>query len=124
MPAKSTRVRIGAEFARHRYTTIQSRGFDIMSLTTDWVSDTVQLGANSPSEQEVSFGEIRPETTPFLIGLLLDSIQRERASMTAFEENMNALRLSLIERKRAIDQQEDMLRDLSRAVMRERDKHR
>jgi len=93
-----------------------------MSLTTDWVSDTVQLGASSPSEREVLFGDIGPESTPFLISLLLDAIHREQASMTAIEEDMNALRLSLLERKRAIDQQEDMLRDLSRYVTRERDR--
>jgi len=94
----------------------------IMSLTTEWLSDTVQLGANRSTEREVSFGEIGPESTPFLIGLLLDSIQRERASMTSIEDNMNSLRLSLIERKRAIDQQEDMLRDLSRSVSKQNEK--
>ena len=53
---------------------------------------------------------------PFTIGLLLNATQRERESLEAFEESINTLRLSLEQRRRVIDQQEEILRDLSESL--------
>jgi len=54
---------------------------------------------------------------PFTISLLLDAAQKERESLDAIEKNMEALRLSLAQRRRVIDQQEEILRDLSQALI-------
>jgi uncharacterized coiled-coil protein SlyX len=62
---------------------------------------------------EAALGEANRGSSPFSIGLLLEATQKERESLDAIEESMEALRLSLAQRRRTIDQQEEALRDLS-----------
>ena len=84
-----------------------------MLTSTDAINEAVSLEADAAEGVEAALGEANRGSCPFTIGLLLDATQKERESLDAIEESMETLRLSLAQRRRAIDQQEEALRDLS-----------
>jgi hypothetical protein len=89
---------------------------------TDSINQAVTLEADAAEGVEAAVAESERSSRPFTIGLLLDAAQKERESLDAIEESMETLRLSLAQRRRAIDQQEEILRDLSLALIMERNR--
>ena len=84
------------------------------------MNEAAILEADAADEVEAALGEGSGDNSPFSIGLLLEAAQKERDSLDAIEESMETLRLSLAKRRRAIDQQEEILRDLSKFLTQER----
>lgn len=91
-----------------------------MGLTTDSINEAADLEAGAAEEVEAALAESDRGSSPFSIGLLLEAAQKERESLEAIEQSMETLRLSLAQRRRAIDQQEEILRDLSDSLTQER----
>lgn len=83
-----------------------------MSMNTDLINGAVRLKSRAAKEVEAAVQGNRDDV-PFAIELLLNATQRERESLHAIEESINTLRLSLEQRRRVIDQQDEILRDLS-----------
>jgi hypothetical protein len=93
---------------------------ELPMATTDSINEAATLEAYAADGVEAAVAEFDPGNRPFTIGLLLDAAQKERESLDAIEESMETLRLSLAQRRRAIDQQDEILRDLSEALSAER----
>src|SRR5437867_3571938 len=93
--------------------TLTISGVRFMEPITDSLVDAVTLEADAADGVEAALGETELGRSPFSIGLLLEAVRKERESLDAIEQGMETLRLSLAQRRRAIDQQEEMLRDLS-----------
>lgn len=91
-----------------------------MATSADELSKAASLETIAADQEEAAIGEGQPGGSPFSIGLLLDAAQKERESLDAIEESMEMIRLSLAKRRRAIDQQEEALRDLSESLGNER----
>jgi hypothetical protein len=87
-----------------------------MSLIVS-IDEAASLEACAAEEVAATAAEAERNDQPFTISLLLDAAQKERESLDAIEESMETLRLSLAQRRRVIDQQEEILRDLSQALM-------
>jgi hypothetical protein len=83
-----------------------------MSMNTYSINGAVRLESNAANEVEVAVVEGNRDV-PFSIDLLLNATQRERESLDAIEKCIDTLRLSLEQRRRVIDQQDEILRDLS-----------
>jgi hypothetical protein len=90
-----------------------------MGVTTE-MNEAATFEADAADGVEAALGEGSGDNSPFSIGLLLEATQKERDSLEAIEESMDTLRLSLAQRRRAIDQQEEILRDLSKFLSQER----
>lgn len=86
----------------------------------DSINEAAILEADAADGVEAALAESERSDRPFTIGLLLDAAQKERESLDAIEQSMETLRLSLAQRRRTIDQQEEILRDLSHALTMER----
>jgi hypothetical protein len=84
-----------------------------MSINTYSINGAVRLESNAANEVEVAVVEGNRGDVPFSIDLLLNATQRERESLDAIEKCIDTLRLSLEQRRRVIDQQDEILRDLS-----------
>ena len=84
------------------------------------INEATTLEADAAGGVEAAVAESERSDRPFTIGLLLDAAEKERESLDAIEESMEILRLSLAQRRRTIDQQEEILRDLSQALTVER----
>ena len=84
------------------------------------IDEAATLEADAADGVEAAVAEFERSERPFTIGLLLDATQKERESLDAIEESMEALRFALAQRRRAIDQQDEILRDLSQALTMER----
>jgi hypothetical protein len=91
-----------------------------MGLTTDSMNQAANLEAGAADGVEAALAEKDRGSQPFSIGLLLDAVEKERASLESIEQSMETLRLSLAQRRRTIDQQEEILRDLSECLRQER----
>ena len=87
---------------------------------TNQLDEAEILERRAADEVEAALAESERGDRPFTIGLLLDAAEKERESLDAIEEGLETVRLALGQRRRAIDQQEEILRDLSRALMKER----
>lgn len=87
-----------------------------MSMNTNSINDAMTLRSEAANEGEAGVVEGHRGNAPFTIELLLNATQRERESLEAFEEGINTLLLSLEQRRRVIDQQEEILRDLSQSL--------
>ena len=87
-----------------------------MSLTVS-VNEAPALKRDEVESVAPTAAESDTDDQPFTISLLLDASQKERESLDAIEKSMETLRLSLAQRRRVIDEQEEILRDLSKALM-------
>jgi hypothetical protein len=92
-----------------------------MGIATNSMSIAATLEGEAADHVEAALGEQQRGRFPFSIGLLLEAVEKERESLEAIEQRMEELRLALGQRRRAIDQQEEMLRDLSESLIQERD---
>jgi len=88
----------------------------IMLMSTNSINDAMTSRSAAANKGEAGVVEGHRGNAPFTIELLLNATQRERESLEDFEESINALRLSLEQRRRVIDQQEEILRDLSESL--------
>src|ERR1700741_3933520 len=88
--------------------------------SSNLINEAEDLEAGAADEVEAALAERDRGSSPFSIGLLLDAAQKERESLEAIEQRIEELRLSLDQRRRAIDQQEEILRDLSHSLIEER----
>ena len=84
-----------------------------MSTNTDTINAAVRLESKAANEVEASVVEGNRGDVPFTIELLLNATQHERESLDAIEESISTLRISLKQRRKVIDQQDEILRDLS-----------
>ncbi len=91
-----------------------------MGLTSDSINEAVELEAGAAEEVEAAVAESERDNSPFWIAMLLEAAQKERDSLAAIEKSLETLNLSLSERRRTIDQQEEILRDLSNSLIQER----
>jgi hypothetical protein len=91
-----------------------------MGTSMDSISEAAMLEADAAENVEAALSEWSRGSTPFSIGLLLDAADKERESLDAIEQSIETLRLSLAQRRRAIDQQEEILKDLSQFLTKER----
>ena len=87
-----------------------------MVTSPDELNKAARLETQAAEQVEAALGEGKRGSSPFSIGLLLEAAQKERESLDAIEESMEIIRLSLAQRRRAIDQQEEALRDLSESL--------
>ena len=79
-----------------------------MASTTD--SITFEL------ETDEDLSTLNYEAAPFSIGLLLDATERETKSLVVIEECMRDLESALKERRRSINEQRELLKDLAKAL--------
>ena len=84
-----------------------------MSISTE----ALTLEENAASDVEAAVSELNRDNSPFSIELLLGATEKERQSLDAIEEDLEALRSSLAQRRSAIDQQDEMLRDLAHSLL-------
>jgi hypothetical protein len=82
------------------------------------VAEALTLEENAAGDVEAAVSELTRDNAPFSIELLLEASEKERQSLDAIEEELEALRKSLAQRRTAIDQQDEMLRDLARSFIR------
>ena len=87
-----------------------------MAPTTDPITDAMTLEADSADGVEAAVGESRRGSSAFPISLLIEAVEKERESLDAIELAMDSLHLSLEQRRRAIYQQDEMLRELSNSL--------
>ena len=80
-------------------------------------TEAVTLEENAASNVEAAVSELNRDNSPFSIELLLGATEKERQSLDAIEEDLEALRSSLAQRRSAIDQQDQMLRDLAQSLV-------
>jgi len=80
-------------------------------------TEALTLEENAAQEVEAAVSELSRDNSPFSIELLLSATEKERQSLDAIEEELEALRGSLAQRRGAIDQQEEMLRDLAESLV-------
>jgi len=80
-------------------------------------TEAVTLEENAASNVEAAVSELNRDNSPFSIELLLGAAEKERQSLDAIEEELEALRSSLAQRRSAIDQQDQMLRDLAQSLV-------
>ncbi len=92
-----------------------------MATTSETIRDAAALEANAGDSVEAALAESARGRSPFSISLLLDAAQKERESLNTIEESLDTLRGSLLDRRRALDQQEEALRDLSETLIKERE---
>ena len=83
-----------------------------MGITTE----ALTLEESAADDVEAAVSELNRDNSPFSIELLLAATEKERQSLDAIEEGLEELRNSLAQRRSAIDQQEEMLRDLSQSL--------
>lgn len=88
--------------------------------STDSISNAAELEEGAADDVEAAMAESGRAGSPFSIGLLLDAAQKERESLDVIEQGLETLRHSLAQRRRVIDQQEEILRDLSISLTQER----
>ena len=88
--------------------------------SSDSINAAADLEAGAADHVEAASSEKDRGSSPFSVGLLLEATQKERESLEAIEQSIEILRLSLAHRRRAIDQQEEILRDLSDSLIQER----
>ena len=91
-----------------------------MGLTSDSINDAADLEAGAAEQVEAALAESDGMNSPFWISFLLEASQKERDSLDAIELSLETLRLSLAQRRRAIDQQEEIFRDFSNSLIQER----
>jgi len=87
-----------------------------MAPSTDPIKDATALESDAAAGVEAALGENGRSSSPFSISLLMEAVEKERDSLNAIELAIDSLRLSLEQRRRAIDQQEEMLRELSNSL--------
>lgn len=84
------------------------------------MKEALAIGAESIDEvsaARVEQGRGEPELS---IGLLLQSLTKERESLELFEQGIETLRQAVEDRRHALDQQEELLNEFSREVKQER----
>ena len=91
-----------------------------MATSSNAINDAATFESDAAEGVEAALAEGNRGRAPFSIQLLLEAAQKERQSLDAIEESMETLCLSLAQRRRAIDQQEEALRDLSEYLSQER----
>jgi hypothetical protein len=85
-------------------------------------TEALTLEEDAASDVEAAVSELSRDNSPFSIELLLAATEKERLSLDAIEEELDAVRNSLAQRRAAIDQQEEMLRDLAQYLMSSKEK--
>jgi hypothetical protein len=80
------------------------------------VSQAVSLEERAADDVEAAVSAMNRDNSPFSIGLLLDAAEKERESLDQIEADWETLRDSLAQRRSAIDQQQEMLRDLAHVL--------
>ena len=80
-------------------------------------NQALTLEENAAGRVEAAVSEMNRDNSPFSIELLLAATEKERQSLDAIEEELEAIRRSLAQRRGAIDQQEEMLRDLAQSLV-------
>ena len=80
-------------------------------------SEAIALEEHAAGNVEAAVSESNRDNSPFSIELLLAATEKERQSLDLIEEDLQLLRSSLAQRRTAIDQQDEMLRDLSQSLI-------
>jgi hypothetical protein len=76
------------------------------------VKEALEIGAESVSSVEAARAEQERGQPAGSAGLLLEAIDKERNSLDLFEQGITSLQVALQDRRQALDQQEEILRDL------------
>jgi hypothetical protein len=79
-----------------------------MGLTSDSISFEL--------ETDEGFSSGNREDLPFSISLLLDATERERQNLVLIEDCMRDLESALKERRKSINEQRALLKDLAKAL--------
>jgi hypothetical protein len=87
-------------------------------------TEALALEESAAGNVEAAVSELSRDNSPFSIELLLAASDKERRSLDAIEDVLEALRASLAQRRSAIDQQEEMLRDLAQSLVHTNGKRR
>jgi hypothetical protein len=80
-------------------------------------TEAITLEEDAAGDVEAAVSELSRDNSSFSIELLLAATEKERRSLDAIEEELEAVRNSLAQRRTAIDQQEEMLRDLAQSLI-------
>jgi hypothetical protein len=76
------------------------------------IKEAIAIEAEAAEGVEAAHAEQRRGESAVSIDLLLESITKERKSLDLFEQGMDAFRLALEERRRALDQQQELIKEL------------
>jgi hypothetical protein len=76
------------------------------------VNDALAIEAESVDEVEAARAEQDRGRSGLSAGLLLEAVQKERESLQLFERGIETLQHAVEDRRRALDQQEELLTEL------------
>ena len=76
------------------------------------VKEALEAEAESVSSVEAARSEQERGQRAGSAGLLLEAIEKERSSLDLIEQGIGSLQIALQDRRQALDQQEEILRDL------------
>ena len=84
-----------------------------MAQSREAVDEAVALVSESAEEVEAALTEKDRGGPGVSVGLLLDTIEKERDSLDLMEQGMNTLRDALEQRRRSLELQQQVLLELS-----------
>lgn len=90
-----------------------------MSRSGEPVEGAVALQLEAAEEVDAAESEQSRGAPSVSIGLLLDAIEKERASLDLLEQGVETLRQSLEHRRKSLEQQQEILTNLSKCLLKE-----
>jgi hypothetical protein len=91
-----------------------------MAQSRETVGEAFALEFEAVEGIEAALSEHSRGEAELSVGLLLEAIEKERESLYLLEQGVDTLRQSMEQRRRAIDQQLEILNDLSACLSKER----
>ena len=76
------------------------------------VKEALAIGAESNDEVEAARVEQQRGQPGVSLGLLLEAIEKERASLNLLDEGVDTLRQAVEDRRKALEQQQEILNEL------------
>lgn len=90
-----------------------------MVRTSESVGEALALESEAAEEVDAAVAEKERGSALVSIDLLLEAIDKERASLDLLEQGVETLRQGLDHRRRAIEQQQEMLNELAESLTKE-----
>jgi hypothetical protein len=83
-----------------------------MSESGEAVKEALAIEAESNDEVEAARVEQQRGQSTLSLGLLLEAIEKERASLNLLDEGVETLRQAVEDRRKALEQQQEILHEL------------
>jgi hypothetical protein len=78
------------------------------------MKEALAIGAESVDEVGAARAEQERGAPELSVGLLLQALAKERESLDLFDQGIETLKQAVEDRRRALDQQEELLNDLAK----------